>query len=121
MVLAVLLIAVQRATLRALIQFSKNLLGDHWRLVLIPAMLTVELGPALLLARIETLGDLEFWGTFCLAGALLNSLPAAQAAMEFELPHRWTDEKWLHPLSRIFSDVTAFSKASRELTRGRGQ
>ena len=112
MVLAVLLIAVQRATHRALIQFSKNLLGDHWRLVLIPAMLTVELGPALLLARIETLGDLEFWGTFCLAGALLNSLPAAQAAMEFELPHRWTDEKWLHPLSRIFSDVTAFSKAA---------
>ena len=72
MVLAVLLIAVQRVTLRTLIPFSKKLLGDHWRLALIPAMLSVELGPALLLARIETLGDLEFWGTFCLQE--MNSL-----------------------------------------------
>ena len=72
MALAVLLIAVQRVTLRTLIPFSKKLLGDHWRLALIPAMLSVELGPALLLARIETLGDLEFWGTFCLQE--MNSL-----------------------------------------------
>ena len=73
MALAVLLIAVQRATLRTLIPYSKELLGDdHWRLALIPTMLSVELGPALLLARIETLSDMEFWGTFCLQE--MNSL-----------------------------------------------
>ena len=73
MVLAVLMIAMQSLIFKAMIPYSKQWLGEHWRLVIVPLILSSELGPAFLLTRLTTIGDIEFWVTLCIQpGAKLS-------------------------------------------------
>lgn len=72
MVLAVLMVVMQRFLIHAMVPFSKQWLGEQWRLAVVPIVLASELGPAYLLTRITTIGDLEFWGTVCIQE--MNSL-----------------------------------------------
>ena len=66
MVLAVLMIAMQRFLFHAMVPYSKQWLGEQWRLAIVPLILASELGPAYLLTRLTTIGDFEFWGTVCI-------------------------------------------------------
>ena len=77
LVLAVLMIAMQSLIIfKAMVPYSKQWLGEHWRLVIVPLMLSSELGSAFLLTRLTAIGDIEFWGALCIQD------PGAQLSLQ---------------------------------------